>query len=197
MGLEIINFGNIPKETVDMMLASGVLGAIIAVGVIVAVVLLIALYIYNAIAWSTIAKKLRYKKHWLAWIPFANISLVLELGGYHWAWVFLLFIPIFGWIALIIFIIVSMWRIFERRGYPGWFSLSVLIPHVGCILYLVSIGFVAFKDQRRMAKKPQIMIFDKGKKGTSMKVTTKKTTVKKATKKKPVTKKKKGTKKKK
>ncbi|MBU2562322.1 MAG: hypothetical protein KKF68_01545 [Nanoarchaeota archaeon] len=93
-------------------------------------------------------KKLRYKKAWLAWIPVANISMMLQLGKFHWAWVFLILIPILGWIALFVLVIIATWRIFERRKYPGWFSLSMVIPEVGVILYLVAIGFVAWSDKR-------------------------------------------------
>jgi len=128
---------------------------IIALGLFMLFILLLAVYIYTALAWSTIAKKLKYKKPWLAWIPIANISMMLQLGGFHWAWVFLILIPIFGWIALLVLIIISTWRIFEKRKYPGWFSLSVVFPQIGGILYMIVIGFVAWKDKaaRRTTKK--------------------------------------------
>ena len=108
---------------------------------------LFAVYIYSSLAWMTIAKKLKYKRPWLAWIPVANIAMVLQLGKFHWAWVFLIFIPIIGWIALFILAIISIWRVFEKRKYPGWFSLSMVIPKVGGILYLIALGFVAWKDK--------------------------------------------------
>src|SRR3989344_2761060 len=88
--------------------------ALIALGAI-AFLIIIALYIYNALAWYSIAKKLKYKYPWLAWIPIANISMILQMGGFHWAWVFLIVIPIIGWIALGIMMIIATWRIFERR----------------------------------------------------------------------------------
>ena len=43
--------------------------------------------------------------------------------------------------------LISNWRIFEKRKYPGWFSLSLVIPNIGAVLYLVAIGFVAWKDK--------------------------------------------------
>ena len=124
------------------------IGFLVALGIFM-LLFVIAVYIYFSLAWMTIAKKLKYKRPWLAWIPIANISMVLQLGGFHWAWVFLILIPIFGWIALIVLLIISTWRIFEKRKYPGWFSLSMIIPQVGTILYLVAIGFVAFADIKK------------------------------------------------
>ena len=113
------------------------------------VLLFIAVYVYAAITLMTIAKKTNTKNPWLAWIPIANISLILQMGGFHWAWVFLILIPIAGWIALFVLAIISTWRIFEKRKYPGWFSLAMIIPRIGGILYLVAIGFVAFADRKK------------------------------------------------
>ena len=75
--------------------------------------------------------------------------MILQLGGFHWAWIFLILIPFLGWIPLAVLFIIANWRIFEKRKYPGWFSLSMIIPEVGCILYGVAIGFVAWKDNKR------------------------------------------------
>ena len=75
--------------------------------------------------------------------------MVLELGSFHWAWIFLVLIPILGWIALMVLLIIATWRIFEKRKYPGWYSLSMIIPKVGGILYLIAIGFVAWKNQKK------------------------------------------------
>ena len=104
---------------------------------------------YFAFAWMTIAKKMKYKHPWLAWIPIANLAMILQLGGFHWAWIFLALVPIVGWIALLVMSIIATWRIFEKRKYPGWFSLSLIIPKVGGILYLIAIGFVAWAKKKR------------------------------------------------
>ncbi len=126
-----------------------VISAITAIGLLFALEIILAFYVYFALAWSTIAKKLKYKRSWLAWIPFANLAMILQLGGFHWALIFLLLIPIVGWIAILVLLIIASWRIFEKRKYPGWLSLSMVIPQVGGILYLIAIGFVAWKDKRR------------------------------------------------
>jgi len=126
----------------------GVIGAILGVALILGILILIGIYIYTALAWQTIAKKLKYRNPWLAWIPFANTAMVLQLGRFHWALIFLILVPILGWIALMVLLIISTWRIFETRKYPGWFSLSMIIPKVGGILYLIAIGFVAWKESK-------------------------------------------------
>jgi len=113
-------------------------------------IIFIATYLYFSYAWMIIARKLEYNKSWLAWIPFFNVILFLQLGGFHWAWIFLLLIPILGWIPLGILLIIATWKIFERRNYPGWFSLSLIIPSIGGILYLIAIGFVAWKDKEEL-----------------------------------------------
>jgi uncharacterized membrane protein YhaH (DUF805 family) len=128
---------------------SGPMWAFLGAFIVLAVIFGIAVYAYWAIAWSTILKKLKYKKHWLAWIPVAQIAPILEVGGFHWAWIFLVFIPVLGWIALFVLVIISTWKIFEKRKYPGWLSLSMIIPKVGGILYLIAIGFVAWKNRKK------------------------------------------------
>ncbi|MBU0957743.1 MAG: hypothetical protein KKF56_02940 [Nanoarchaeota archaeon] len=127
----------------------GAIGALIALGLVVILLLGIGLYIYHSIAWSTIAKKLKYKQPWLAWIPFANVAMILQMGGFGWGWIFLLLIPILGWIAVFVLFIISMWRIFDKLKHPGWFSLSVIIPEVGGILYLIAIGIVAWSSKKK------------------------------------------------
>ncbi len=130
-------------------LVGGIFGALAVVGVMFVVLFLAAFYVYFALAWQTTAKKLKFKRPWIAWIPFANLAMVLHLGGIHWAWVFLLLVPFLGWMALFVVLIIATWKVFEKRKYPGWFSLSMIIPKVGWILYFLAIGFVAWKDRRK------------------------------------------------
>ncbi|MFH1425550.1 MAG: hypothetical protein ABIG28_02350 [archaeon] len=138
--------GETSDATINL-ISGGLFGILIAIGILIGILFLLAIYAYFAIAWSTIARKLNYKYPWLSWIPFANGSMILELGGFHWAWIFLIMVPVLGWIALAVLMIIATWRIFEKRKYPGWFSLSIIIPKVGGILYLVILGFVAWGDK--------------------------------------------------
>ena len=129
-------------------MGAGVLAALVAVGVLIAILAFAALYVYTALAWRTIARKSKYKRDWLAWIPIASNAMVLQIGGFHWAWIFLLLIPVAGWIALMILSIIAMWRIFEKLKHPGWFSLAPIVPKVGGILYLIAIGIVAWSEKK-------------------------------------------------
>jgi len=134
---------------ISQVVAGGLVGgAFLALGLFVVLLISLALYVYTSLAWMTIAKKLKYKYAWLAWIPIANIAMMLQLGGFHWAWVFLVLIPILGWLALLVLVIIATWKIFEKRKFPGWFSLSIIIPQIGGVLYLVAIGFVAWYKKK-------------------------------------------------
>lgn len=115
-----------------------------------ALLLCVGLYIYYGFAFSTIAKKLKYKQPWLAWIPLANLFLLPILAKKEWQWGFLLFVPI----ANIVFAIIWLWAIYERRKYPGWLSLIAIASFIPMLSWLatpanlVILGFVAWKDQR-------------------------------------------------
>lgn len=126
----------------------GAFAALIALGILIALIILVAIYVYFALAYKSIAEKLKHKKSWLAWIPVANWAMLLQLGGFHWAWIFLLLIPILGWIAVFVLLIIAHWRIFDKLKYPGWFSLSMIIPKVGFVLYAVAVGIVAWSKKK-------------------------------------------------
>jgi hypothetical protein len=135
-------------DPIDMILPGMLAGLGIFVGIIV-----IAFYVYSALAWMTIAKKLKHPHPWLAWIPVANGAMVLQLGRFHWAWIFLILIPILGWIALGVMAIIATWRIYEQRKYPGWLALIPLLGFMPIINWFVSIanliilGLVAWMDK--------------------------------------------------
>jgi hypothetical protein len=78
----------------------------------------------------------------------------LQLGKFHWAWTFLWLIPVLGWIALWILLIISHWRIFESLKYPGWLALlqlaDLVLNGAGTIAYLIVIGIVAWKKPEKI-----------------------------------------------
>jgi hypothetical protein len=125
---------------------SALFGAFLVLGIIIAIVL----YVYSALVWSTIAKKLGYAKPWLAWVPIANLFLLPILAKKNWAWGFIFLVPIVN----IVFFIIWTWNIFEQRKYPGWLSLVPIlniIPVVGwlaSIAFLVILGMVAWADKK-------------------------------------------------
>jgi len=144
--------GNITSELLaECPFASAFMGGaaavLLAVGIVIAIFLFLGLYVYFSFAWYTIGKQLKYKNNWLAWVPIARISMILQLGGFHWAWVFLILIPVLGWIPLVVLMIISKWRIFEKRKYQGWLSLFQIIPKVGGLAYMIILGFVAWSKK--------------------------------------------------
>src|SRR3989344_7872834 len=88
-------------------LFDGAVWAAIAAFILIAIVLLVALYVYHSLAWMKIAKRMKHKHPWLAWIPIAGSVMRLQLGKFHWAWIFLILIPILGWIALVVLLTIS------------------------------------------------------------------------------------------
>ena len=140
-------------ELIQGQFVGGAIGSFLGAYLVFGILLVVASYVYFALAWMTIAKKLKYKYPWIAWIPIANIAMIFQLGGFHWALIFLLLIPVLGWFAIAILAIIATWRIFEKRKYPGWLALIPLagiIPLIGWlaqIANLVIIGLVAWKDK--------------------------------------------------
>jgi len=158
-------------------------GEVLAVLLIPFLLFFVGLYVYGALAYQSIFRKSGYKRPWFAWIPGLNLVPILQLGGFHWAWVFLLFgvfipetmadsvigiISSITAIAFAVLAIVSHWRIFKKAGYAGALSLLLMVP----IANYVILGIVAW--QKRTYKK----------------VSAVKVAVKKAVAKKPATKKK-------
>lgn len=140
------------EKFIEIMLGTGAL-AMIGTFIVVWITIALAIYVYIALALMIIAQKLKYKNYWLAWIPIANIAMILQLGGFHWAWIFLIVVPIAGWLALTVLVIISMWRIYEKRNYPGWLSLILalnfvpLIGWIAGIANLVVLGLVAWENK--------------------------------------------------
>lgn len=146
--------------SIEQLAEVGVVGAIIAAiaaFLVLMIFVIIALYVYWGFAWMTIAKKLKYDKPWLAWIPVANLFLIPILAKKNWAWgFFILLPPVYGGLM-----IWWLWIIYQRRNYPGPLALiniGSLIPlgpisGAATIANLVVIGLVAWKDMPTKKKK--------------------------------------------
>jgi hypothetical protein len=141
---------NVALSLEEIFAGAGGFGVAALTGAALTIALLLSLgiYVYAALVWMTIARKLGYKHAWLAWIPIANIFLLPILAKKYWTWGFLLFVPIVNFV----FGVIWLWKIYERRKYPGALSLIMLAPlvpilsGVGLIANLVVMGLVAWKD---------------------------------------------------
>jgi hypothetical protein len=97
-----------------------------------------AVYVYTALAVQTIAEKTNTENPWLAWIPIANLILLLNIAKKPIWWIVLCLIPL---VNLIVFIIVWM-AVAEARGKPGWVGVLLIVPVLGALMP----GYLAWAD---------------------------------------------------
>ena len=97
-----------------------------------------AVYVYTALAVQTIAEKTNTENPWLAWIPIANIILLLNIAKKPIWWIVLCVIPL---VNIIIFIMVWM-AVAEARGKPGWVGVLLIVPVLGALMP----GYLAWAD---------------------------------------------------
>lgn len=93
----------------------------------------LAFYLFFALVLAMIAKKLGKpfgSSFVMAIIPIANIILILELAEKPWWWIFLLLIPVVNFVLWIII----WWKVFERRGKPGWWCLIPIWNFIGMLI---------------------------------------------------------------
>lgn len=97
-----------------------------------------AAYVYVSLALQTIAQKTNTANAWLAWIPIANIILMLNIAKKPIWWIILFLIPI---VNIIIAILVWM-GIAEARGKPNWWGILTIVP----VVNLIVPGYLAWSD---------------------------------------------------
>jgi hypothetical protein len=98
----------------------------------------LVMYVYVALALQTIAQKTDTENAWLAWIPIANIVLMLNIAKKPIWWIILFFIPL---VSFVMYILVWM-GIAEERGKPNWWGILLIIPGVNLIVP----GYLAWSD---------------------------------------------------
>ena len=115
--------------------------------------LLIAIlcYVYLSIVFMSIARrgKSRFSPG-IAWIPGVGPALIAsDIAKMHW-WPVLLLVgiclPGLGFlfvIAFAVFMVIWMWKTFEKLHRPGWWAILSVIPIVN-IVYLVLLGVAAW-----------------------------------------------------
>jgi hypothetical protein len=98
----------------------------------------LGVYIYMALALQTIATKTGTENPWLAWIPIANIILMLMVAKKPLWWLLLFFIPL---VNIVMAILVWM-AVAEARGKPNWWGILMIVPLVNFIVP----GYLAWSD---------------------------------------------------
>ena len=98
----------------------------------------LAFYVYIALALMTIANKTGTPNGWLAWIPIANIILMLMIAKKPIWWILLFLIPL---VNIVMAIIVWM-GVAEARGKPNWWGILMIVP----IANLIVPGYLAWAD---------------------------------------------------
>ncbi|MCX6737387.1 MAG: zinc ribbon domain-containing protein [Candidatus Parcubacteria bacterium] len=101
-------------------------------------------YIYLAVSLQVLAKKTGTENGWMAWIPIADIFLMINIAKKPLWWFILLLIPI---VNIVIGIILWM-AIAERRGKEGWIGILLIVPIVGIAVP----GYLAFFDAKKGEK---------------------------------------------
>ena len=101
-------------------------------------VLALACYVYVALALQTIASKTATPNEWLAWIPIANIFLMLAIAKKPLWWFILFLIPL---VNIVMAVIVWM-GIAEACHKPNWWGILMIVP----IANLVVPGYLAWAD---------------------------------------------------
>lgn len=101
-------------------------------------------YVYLALCLQFLAKKTNTADGWLAWIPIAQIFLMVNIAGKPWWWSFFMLIP---GVNLVIAVILWM-LIAEKRGQPNWLGLLILVPVIGIAIP----GYLAFSDTSIISK---------------------------------------------
>lgn len=97
-----------------------------------------AVYVYMALALMTIANKTNTQNAWLAWIPIANIILMLNIARKPLWWILLMLLPL---VNLVIAILVWM-AIAEARHKPNWWGILMIVP----VVNLIVPGYLAWAD---------------------------------------------------
>jgi hypothetical protein len=119
--------------------SDGTMPALLAGGMLLFILIFgAAIYIYFALALSTIATKTNTENAWLAWIPIANMVLMLNVAKKPIWWLVLFLIPL---VNIVISIIVWM-AVAEARGKPNWWGILTIVPVVGIVVP----GYLAWAD---------------------------------------------------
>jgi len=130
----LFSSGRAVAEENSPMAAAGLGNGLIMVFLIIGA----AAYVYMSLALQTIADKTKTENSWLAWIPIANLVLMLNIAKKPMWWIILFFVPI---VNIVIAIMVWM-AVAEARGKPSWWGILTIVP----VANLIVPGVLAWSD---------------------------------------------------
>ena len=100
----------------------------------------VAMYVFYAICLMKIAKRTNTPNAWMAWIPIANVILMLQIAQKPIWWIILFLIPFVN----IIFAIIVWMGIAKAVKKPEWLGILIIVP----IANLIIPAYLAFsKDE--------------------------------------------------
>ena len=118
--------------------SSGPFAALTGMVLILCLGFVVAAYVYISLALQTIADKTNTANSWLAWIPIANVFLMLSVAKKPMWWFILFLIPL---VSLVMLVLVWM-PIAEARGKPNWWGILMIVP----LANIVVPGYLAWAD---------------------------------------------------
>ena len=96
--------------------------------------LMIIMWVVWGLIYWKIAQKLGHEYPWWAWVPILNLIQFFQLGEQSPWWILLLFVPVIGWIAALVFVAMIYMKIAEKMGQESWVGLLIFLPLVNIIL---------------------------------------------------------------
>jgi flagellar biogenesis protein FliO len=94
---------------------------------VLAVIIGIAAYIFNAYCFMKIYDRLGEADSWFAWVPILDTVKMYQAGGQSPFWIIGFFVPLVNIVAAI-FLIIAFVNIVKRLGKNPWLILLMLIP---------------------------------------------------------------------
>lgn len=134
VGLVVMSSSVALADSSDSTVPLALAGAMLTVILVFSAVM----YVYVSLALMTIANKTGTPNGWLAWIPIANIVLMLMIAKKPIWWILLFLIPL---VNIVMAIIVWM-GVAEARNKPSWWGILMIVPGVNLIVP----GYLAWAD---------------------------------------------------
>jgi hypothetical protein len=105
------------------------------------IIIALAIYVYYAISLMKIANKTNTPNAWMAWIPIANLVLMIQVAQKPLWWIILFFIPLVN-----IVVSIMLWMAIARAvGKPDWWGILIIVP----IANLIVPGYLAFSSNNQ------------------------------------------------